>query len=163
MTYVKLGRSSGMWLNVRRREQDGRWELLVGEFSRQLPKEWGESEKSQRVLMLLSIIILKIISWRRECNPIQYSCLENSMDRGAWWATVHGVTESDTIEWLTLTNALKMIVGGQGYSYSIFSEKGEIGQLGKIQRLWNSWYSPSFFAFSPLLSSFPLLPNFLKY
>ena len=26
--------------------------------------------------------------------PIQYSCLENSMDRGAWWATVHGVTKS---------------------------------------------------------------------
>jgi len=24
-------------------------------------------------------------------NPIQYSCLENSMDRGAWWATVHGL------------------------------------------------------------------------
>ena len=24
-------------------------------------------------------------------NPLQYSCLENSMDKGAWWATVHGV------------------------------------------------------------------------
>jgi len=29
-------------------------------------------------------------------NPLQYSCLENPMDRGAWWATVHGVTESQT-------------------------------------------------------------------
>ena len=30
-------------------------------------------------------------------NPLQYSCLENSMDRGAWRATVHGVMqESDT-------------------------------------------------------------------
>ena len=29
-------------------------------------------------------------------NPLQYSCLENSMDRGAWQATVHGVTESQT-------------------------------------------------------------------
>ena len=27
-------------------------------------------------------------------NPLQYSCLENSMDRGAWWATVHGVAKS---------------------------------------------------------------------
>ena len=27
-------------------------------------------------------------------NPLQYSCLENSMDRGAWWATVHGVSKS---------------------------------------------------------------------
>ena len=29
-------------------------------------------------------------------NPLQYSCLENSMDRGAWWATDHGVTKSWT-------------------------------------------------------------------
>ena len=28
--------------------------------------------------------------------PLQYSCLEDSMDRGAWWATVHGVTQSQT-------------------------------------------------------------------
>ena len=27
-------------------------------------------------------------------NPLQYSCLENSTDRGAWWATVHGVVKS---------------------------------------------------------------------
>ena len=29
-------------------------------------------------------------------NPLQYSCLENPMNREAWWATVHGVTESWT-------------------------------------------------------------------
>ena len=29
-------------------------------------------------------------------NPLQYSCLENSMDKGAWWATVDGVTKSWT-------------------------------------------------------------------
>ena len=29
-------------------------------------------------------------------NPLQYSCLENSMDRGAWQAIVHGVAESQT-------------------------------------------------------------------
>ena len=34
-------------------------------------------------------------------NPLQYSCLENSMDRGAWRATVHGVTKSQT--WLSYT------------------------------------------------------------
>ena len=27
-------------------------------------------------------------------NPLQYPCLENPMDRGAWWATAHGVTKS---------------------------------------------------------------------
>ena len=31
-------------------------------------------------------------------NPLQYSCLEKPMDRGAWWATVLGRTESDTTE-----------------------------------------------------------------
>ena len=31
-------------------------------------------------------------------NPLQYSYLENPMERGAWQAIVHGVTESDTIE-----------------------------------------------------------------
>ena len=29
-------------------------------------------------------------------NPLQYSCLENPMDGGAWWAKVHGITKSRT-------------------------------------------------------------------
>ena len=29
-------------------------------------------------------------------NPLQYSCLGNPMDRGVWWAAVHGVAESDS-------------------------------------------------------------------
>ena len=29
-------------------------------------------------------------------NPLQYSCLENPMDRGVWWAVVHGVAKSRT-------------------------------------------------------------------
>ena len=32
----------------------------------------------------------------RHDNPLQYFCLENSMDRGAWWATVHRVEKSQT-------------------------------------------------------------------
>ena len=35
-------------------------------------------------------------------NPIQYSCLENTIDRGAWWVTVHEVTKS----WTQLTLSL---------------------------------------------------------
>ena len=34
-------------------------------------------------------------------NPLQYSCLENPMDRGAWWATLHGVAEPDSVEGLS--------------------------------------------------------------
>ena len=36
-------------------------------------------------------------------NPLQYSCLENSTDNEAWQATVHGVTELDMTEQLTLS------------------------------------------------------------
>ena len=35
---------------------------------------------------------------RENGNPLQYSCLKNSMDREAWRATVHGVLKSDMIE-----------------------------------------------------------------
>ena len=34
-------------------------------------------------------------------NPLQDSCLGNPTDRGAWWATVHGVSELDTTEQLS--------------------------------------------------------------
>ena len=40
-------------------------------------------------------------------NPLQYSCLENSLDRGAWWVTVHGGRkESDMTKQLTHTHTL---------------------------------------------------------
>ena len=45
----------------------------------------------------------------RNGNPLQYSCLENSMDGGAWWATVHGVTKSQT----RLTHFSLLVVGTQ--------------------------------------------------
>ena len=43
------------------------------------------------------------ITWRRKRQPLQYSCLGNLIERGAWWATVHGVAkELDTTkqQWL---------------------------------------------------------------
>ena len=42
-------------------------------------------------------------------NPLQYTCLENSTDRGDWWATVQGVAELDTSEQIQ-THTLKVYV-----------------------------------------------------
>ena len=40
-----------------------------------------------------------ISGWRRKCQPtLVLSCLENPVEGGAWWTTVHGVAESDTTE-----------------------------------------------------------------
>ena len=41
--------------------------------------------------------------------PLQYSCMENPVDRGAWWATVHGVTESDTTGQVTHTHTHTLV------------------------------------------------------
>ena len=38
----------------------------------------------------------QVDGWRRQWHPIQYSCLENPVDGGAWWAAVHGIATSWT-------------------------------------------------------------------
>ena len=45
------------------------------------------------------------IPWGGNGKPLKYSCLDNSMDREAWWATVHGVEKSQTwLKWLSMHN-----------------------------------------------------------
>ena len=63
-------------------------------------------------------------------NPLQYSCLENPMDRGAWWATVHGVAKSrtrlsdftftattDITRWGPFTRPIKHTYSDPGHKY----------------------------------------------
>ena len=53
----------------------------------------------QRTNVFVTVTDLaKLLSINREGNgtPLQYSCLENPMDGGAWWAAVHGVAKSQT-------------------------------------------------------------------
>ena len=53
-------------------------------------------EFQMHVIVLKKYIMLHVVNISGEGNgdPLQYSCLENSMDGGAWWAAVHGVTKS---------------------------------------------------------------------
>ena len=47
-------------------------------------------------------------------NPLQYSWLGNPIDRGAWWATAHGITESDTNYQLNNNNKCALYCAIQG-------------------------------------------------
>ena len=48
------------------------------------------------------------------CTPLQYSCLENPMEGGAWWAAVHGVAKLNTTERLCFHFSLSCIGEGNG-------------------------------------------------
>ena len=43
-----------------------------------------------------SLSLFTFMHWRRKWHPLQYFCLENPRDGGAWWAAVYGVAQSRT-------------------------------------------------------------------
>ena len=70
-------------------------------------------------------------------NPLQYSCLRNPMHRGACWATVHGVADSDTTK-CTHT-----------HTHNVLSGDGEESGEGKGSRFWPTAFLDSSDLFSP--------------
>ena len=73
------------------------WASLVAQTVKHLPAMWesrvqslGREDPLEKEMQPTSVLL------PGKCNPLQYSCLENPMDGGAWWATVHEVTKSRT-------------------------------------------------------------------
>ena len=85
--------------------------------------------------------------WRRAWHPLQYSRLENPKDRGAWWATVHGVAKSQArLKWLS-THACTWQVSLWGETLYFPFNYWESNFLGRLIRcpgvpkergVWNS-------------------------
>ena len=70
-------------------------------------------------------------------NLLQYYCMENSVDRGAWWATVRGVTESDTTEQVTFS----LLGGSQVEIRTLISD--HLPLVGSFPFCWFSCHTSS--------------------
>ena len=100
-------------------------------------------------------------------NPLQHFCLENPMDGGAWWATVHRVAESDTTDWLHFYSHFHFACNVPLVSL-IFLKRSLVfpillffsislhwslrkAFLSLLAILWNSAFKWVYLSFSPLL------------
>ena len=59
-------------------------------------KQYRGCKVRNRFLFTSPLFLTPVLFGDENGNPLQYSCLENPMDRGAWWVAVHGVTKSGT-------------------------------------------------------------------
>ena len=70
---------------------------------------------------------------------LQYSCLENPMDRGAWWATVHGVSRqvSDTTKQLMHKDHISLGGGDVAQSFiSVGDQSSLLASFGREPKFW---------------------------
>ena len=105
---------------------------------------WASCKAQYHYTLLLAM-------WDGEGNgtPLQYSCLENPMDGGAWWATVHGVTKSRTrLSDFPFTFHFHALEKEMATHSSILAwripgtrEPGGLPSVGSHSRTWLKWLS----------------------
>ena len=108
----------------------------LAEFRGGLPKWCSGKESTRQTRRPGFDPWVSKISWRRKCNPFQYSCLGNPMGRGTWWATYSpwGCKESDTTEWLN-TNAHRVQSIGLG-ERDIWELSAHLSLSRQMRFLW---------------------------
>ena len=104
-------------------------------------------------------------------TPLQYSCLENPMDEGAWWAAVHGVTKSQTwLSDLTFTFHFHALEKEMATHSSVFAwripgtgEPGGLPSMGshRVRHDWSNLAAAAAASPSNLLSLFNIFVAFL--
>ena len=80
------------------------------------------------------------------CNPLQYSCLENPMDREAWWAMVHRIAKSWTwLKWLSMLAYVVIIIIHRRYPC-----KATLVKISLDQNISHDWQCRFTFYFETL-------------
>ena len=80
------------------------------------------------------------IPWEGNGNPLQYSCLGNPVDRGAWWAAVHGVMKSQIrlSDWTTTNPQVALVVKNLPANEGAVREKGLMPGSGRSPGVGNA-------------------------
>ena len=102
---------------------------------------WNMPHKPRHKYCFYSLKVAIIIGGFGEGNgnPIQYSCLENPRDRGAWWAIVYGVTQSWTrLKWLSSSSSSRWVSQVALEVKTPLASAGDLRDMGSIPRLRRS-------------------------
>ena len=78
------------------RDRGAWWAAVYGVAQSQTWLKWLSSSSRQHIKKQRHYFANKCLSGEGNGTPLQYSCLENPMDGGVWWAAVHGVAKSQT-------------------------------------------------------------------
>ena len=101
-------------------------------------KEWTQEGKHTHISSVYHQL------WRRPWHPLQYSCLENPMDRGAWWAAVHWVAQLSNFTFTFHSHALEkeMATHSSVLAWRIpgMAEPGGLLSMGshRVRRDWSN-------------------------
>ena len=105
MPTLSLLKSREVWICKSQKRRKEGWEPDI--IKQETRRKYSLLAQSVKNLPAIQETLVRFLgqedsSGEGKRNPLQYSCLENSMDRGAWWATVHGVARVRH-DWVTNT------------------------------------------------------------